>query len=569
MAPSEPKGKYRPTSKLSEKDRNAKYTHKQIERIMRQLGRPWMTRPRALNKVQLIALWIAQDQQIKDAKGKQSKDYVSVPGQDGLPNKVLGETTDGESSDDDDDEEDFRKPVKRNSNSEDDAVDDYGKVTAEENVQPEVSDASDPDDHIELPTVPSMRKDLQKWGIKIGSHRNSGPMFKLKWKPEFLRRRAAERSKEAGSSDPVENDDDALSDRCGDTEEVKREKSRAPTEEKTKPRKRKRNASGDDRTGKRVKPNETKAKSSTVEPGKLQHYIGFQMSGTRELVAGKPHDQLPVAGAKMAASEPAVASMLPFKLGRNPAKKVTMADRQKLSEEVSGAERGATTSAELGSHDLEQLQNGPKTIAKSGESYSIMQNEGLRQSKRLERTAADIQLDGPQAKAAPESAKPTVTGSALYIDQDASSEDDEDGIGLSSSINGDDVDDDDADDLGNDGTSLTRILVTGPQRGPGGANAHGTKERPYEFIPGGYCDPVVAAAWPVRNQTVNFMHRPPLWEARIIDPSGFNYGQYQMWLEQIREGGWWEEMMKRRPDQMPLPPRTRPVYKYRYGGPSK
>jgi hypothetical protein len=332
-----------------------------------------MTQPQALKKAQLIALWIAQDQQIKDAKGKQSKDYVSVPGQDGLPNKVLGETTDGESSDEDGDGEDVRKPVKRNSNKEDDVVDDDGKITAEENAHPKSSDASDMNDDIEVPTVPSMRKALQKWGITIGSHRNSAPMLKLKWKLEFLRRRAAEQSKEAWSGYPVENHDDSLQDRYGDTDEAKREKSRAPTEEKTKIRKRKRDASRDDQTGKRVKLNESKAKSTTVEPEKLPQDTDFQMSGTGELVAGKPHNQLPVAGAKKAASrpaasKPAVASMLPFKPGRKPAKKATMADRQKLWEDVSGAEQGATTSAELGSHDLEQLQDGPKAIAQSGES---------------------------------------------------------------------------------------------------------------------------------------------------------------------------------------------------------
>jgi len=303
MPSSEPTGKYRPTWKLSEKDRNAKYTHKKIERIMRQVGRPWTTRARALNKLELIALWMAQDQQIKYAKGKRSKDYVSVPGQDGLPNRALGETTDDESSDEDDSDddghaEDVRKSVERNSNHEDDdAVDDEGMVNAEDNAQQVAGGASGTEDDIEVPTIPSMKMDLKKWGIKVGYDRTRAPMFSEKWKPEFLRRRAAEQSKEIEPANPVENNDDAVLEGDGDTDEAERGKSR-----ETRPRKRKRDASEDVQTDKRAKPNDLKAKKRTAGPGKPQQDTDVQMSGTDEPVAVRPHDQLPVAHVKKAAS---------------------------------------------------------------------------------------------------------------------------------------------------------------------------------------------------------------------------------------------------------------------------
>lgn len=213
---------------------------------------------------------------MKDAKGKRSKDYVSVPGQDVLPNKALGETTDDESSDEDDPEEDndeegVLNPVKRNSNKEDDdADDDEGRDNAEDNVQLEASDASGTDEYIEVPTVPSTKTDLKKWGIKVGYDRTSAPMFNLKWKPEFLKRRAAKQSKEAGSANPVERNDDAVLEGDGDTDESERGKSRESTEEKTKPLKRKRDASEDVQTDKRAKPNEPKAKKSAAEPEKPQ-----------------------------------------------------------------------------------------------------------------------------------------------------------------------------------------------------------------------------------------------------------------------------------------------------------
>lgn len=204
-------------------------------------------------------------------------------------------------------------------------------------------------------------------------------------------------------------------------------------------------------------------------------------------------------------------------------KKATMADRKKLSEGLSEAERGATTSAETRSHDFEQPKDGLKTIFRPGESYPIRRYEGLRQSKRFEKTTAGIHIDVTKAKAAPESAKTAVNGSALHVDPDLSSDDEEEkGVRPSPSTSGEDMNEDDADDPDLDGTALTCIPVTGPQRGPGGAKEQPSHDRPREIIPGGYHDPVVAGAWPVRNQIVNFMYRQTLKEIKVMNPRGCN-----------------------------------------------
>jgi hypothetical protein len=484
---------YHPTHKLSDDARNTFYGQRKIEHIYIQKNRPQIPRPKGTLKPRLLELWIEQDRQIVAAGGWTAKDYKSIPGKDGYPG--LGAMV-HESQDEDNRDEDIQDAGEKQDDNEtdqehdDDAQGDKDNVVGDEHEQYQDDDRDDEeldedDDLVEkliqsydissikMPTKAAMKAGLKEWGKwKPDGLRNQGDIFRAKWLPELLRRRAEAEAAEirarkaSDSTDAMESERDRTEDRRVDRTAKRKQAARATTTSVT--QKQKSSDTDESRPRKRRKSAETYGMPDAAENNAHpERGVSWQ-------------DEMQMYGVYRDISKPS--------------KRVTFQFPTRM-EEVSRM-FGASS---------EQI------------SYNSSQKSSRPGAARAGSSAADVIADTPHTQPAAESGPAFTTAETTAATP-------------LNPVPGVTVAAPDGTSTATQNNEVGQVDATDPDPDPFVPSAQGRLNKTrHEHVPSLYRDPKVANAWPVKNSTIEFMTIPYRF-AKKMKPDNLSMAELIVWV---------------------------------------
>lgn len=211
MAPLRPGQPYSATWQLTNVERQTR-KYKEIEKIIRQQGRPHMEIPARTKKNFILRIWIAQDRMIAEKEGHQMPEEEELEG-------------DSESKDGDDKNEL------------------EGELSEEIQAAYKVLE----DENVHTPTTQQMRDDMDSWGVTYKGCRNKYEL-KQRWAPAWVgnknnkkKRKASKEDADAGKKRKWDNDDEDSEDeepskfqKTSDPEISRKKLSATPTASKRK-----------------------------------------------------------------------------------------------------------------------------------------------------------------------------------------------------------------------------------------------------------------------------------------------------------------------------------------------
>jgi hypothetical protein len=560
-------GHYLPTWKLTQEQRKSPlYSVKEVDLIMRQPDRPWKTRRRGLDEDDLRALWLEQDQDIIRAGGRLAADYKSVPGHDGQNQTIVADrkaktkksgekarakkaalallenernivhsktaatehdsaefssSSEGPGSDINVDmggmevatgAEDVATSDDVPNGHEIEEVRNGGNWNSVEGARPAEIDDEPSSDKL---TKEMMKADLKAWGVPLNGVRNKEPTFEL-W-------RNASRSRKAIASDPsikkpaVSNNVILLV--SEKAEELAGEPAVHAAETHQHP-KRKRGESELEEARKcpKIPATETPVNETSAEPEALQQDVDAHMGGTGDSVDVRVtplRKKAPVKkrlASQAAPSKPSGANQTAVKSTAKPTKAVPT--KQSMLAVTLKDPRPAisATSAREG---LDGQDN-------HGVSPAFRETKKAVDAKKVSRTR---------------SSQYSMQSNAHQVNETTSA------TGSTSAEN-----------------TASAIAVEGDEMDVDITAASKRKREVRNFGPSRYRDPETAAAFPIKNQTVNFLEEISIEIARKCDLDLLNYPEYMMVTRMIADDD--RRLAIEQGLLLHVPPKRKTKYKY-------